>query len=96
MRLYDWDGKALKEKAVLEGSKGVVSALSFSPDGTYLAAGDVSFAVALNSTLLCLALISALVKSSGRISLFDTKENKVHTGTLKSYTSAQEHKYSVL
>ncbi|TRM63711.1 WD40-repeat-containing domain protein [Schizophyllum amplum] len=40
VRLHEWDGKALKETAVLEGNKGVVSALSFSPDGKFLAAGD--------------------------------------------------------
>ena len=42
IRLYDWDGKALKEVAVLENNKGSVSALAFSPDGSLLAAGDVS------------------------------------------------------
>lgn len=41
MRLYDWDGKALAEAATLEGNKGVVSALAFSPDGALLTAGDV-------------------------------------------------------
>jgi hypothetical protein len=33
----------LKEFAVLEGNKGVISALAFSPDGNYLAAGDVGY-----------------------------------------------------
>lgn len=42
IRLYDWDGKALKELGVLENNKGTISALAFSPDGTLLAAGDVS------------------------------------------------------
>ena len=42
VRLYDWDGKALKEVGVLEGNKGIVSALGISPDGSLLAAGDVS------------------------------------------------------
>ena len=42
MRLYSWDGKALSEKATLEGNKGTVSALAFSPDGKLLASGDVS------------------------------------------------------
>jgi WD40 repeat protein len=41
VRLYQWDGKTLKESAVLEGNKGVVSAVAFSPDGSHLAAGDV-------------------------------------------------------
>lgn len=45
MHLFDWDGKALKETSTLEGNKGVVSALAFSPDGTLLAAGDVSISI---------------------------------------------------
>ena len=40
--MYDWDGTTFTEVATLEGNKGVVSALSFSPDGTKLVAGDVS------------------------------------------------------
>lgn len=39
--LYAWDGKELKAGDVLEGPKGVVHALAFSPDGKLLAAGDV-------------------------------------------------------
>lgn len=42
VRLYEWDGKTLKENGTLENNKGVVSALAFSPDGAWLAAGDVS------------------------------------------------------
>lgn len=42
VRLYDWDGKGLKEVATLESNKGAVSALAFSPNGSLLAAGDVS------------------------------------------------------
>ena len=42
VRLYSWDGKTLTETAILEGNKGVVSALSFTPDGKLLASGDVS------------------------------------------------------
>jgi WD40 repeat protein len=41
VRLNHWDGTALKEMGVLEGNKGIVSALAFSPDGNLLAAGDV-------------------------------------------------------
>ncbi|KAH9941649.1 WD40 repeat-like protein [Epithele typhae] len=40
VRLYSWDGKVLKEEATLEGNKGPVSALAFTPDGQHLAAGD--------------------------------------------------------
>ncbi|KDR80239.1 hypothetical protein GALMADRAFT_242541 [Galerina marginata CBS 339.88] len=42
VRLSEWDGKTLKEVVVLEGNQGAVSALAFSPDGKYLAAGDAS------------------------------------------------------
>lgn len=42
VRLYEWDGKALAEAATLEGNKGTVSAVAFSPDGSLLAAGDSS------------------------------------------------------
>ena len=41
VRLYGWDGKSLSEIATLEGNKGAISALAFSPDGSQLAAGDV-------------------------------------------------------
>ncbi|KAK0220027.1 WD40 repeat-like protein [Armillaria fumosa] len=47
--LYEWDGKSLKEGGVLEGNKGVISALDFSPDGIYLASGDSSGRIALFS-----------------------------------------------
>lgn len=42
MRLHEWDGKSLKETGVLENNRALVSALAFSPDGKYLAVGDVS------------------------------------------------------
>ncbi|KAJ7100107.1 WD40-repeat-containing domain protein [Mycena belliarum] len=47
IRLHDWSGTALKEVAVLEGNKGVLSALAFSPDGAMLAAGDSSGRIVL-------------------------------------------------
>lgn len=42
VRLYDWDGKSLKETGVLEGNRGPISAIQFSPDGTMVVSGDVS------------------------------------------------------
>lgn len=72
MRLYDWDGKALAEVATLEGSKGVVSALAFSPDGALLTAGDVSVLLPLaDSPTLTIS------QSSGKIILYNVKERKV-------------------
>ncbi|KII87874.1 hypothetical protein PLICRDRAFT_42397 [Plicaturopsis crispa FD-325 SS-3] len=47
VHLYKWDGKSLQESSVLEGNKGVVSALAFSPDGSYLASGDSSGRIVL-------------------------------------------------
>ncbi|KAG6883789.1 hypothetical protein C0993_003795, partial [Termitomyces sp. T159_Od127] len=42
VRSNSWDGKTLTETAVLEGNKGVISALAFSPDGKLLASEDSS------------------------------------------------------
>ncbi|KAI0690233.1 WD40 repeat-like protein [Cerioporus squamosus] len=47
VRLYTWDGKSLAESATLEGAKGAVSALAFSPDGALLASGDSSGKIVL-------------------------------------------------
>jgi WD40 repeat protein len=47
VRLHEWDGKALKETAVLENNQGLISALAFSPNGKYLTAGDVSLSSAI-------------------------------------------------
>lgn len=44
VRLYDWNGKLLKEAGLLEGNKGPISAIKFSPDGTKVVSGDVSCA----------------------------------------------------
>ena len=45
VRLAQWDGISLKDLGVLEGNKGVISALAFSPDGNLLASGDVRILV---------------------------------------------------
>jgi WD40 repeat protein len=42
VRLYSWDGTTLRETNTLEGNRGIISALAFSPDGKYLVSGDVS------------------------------------------------------
>lgn len=47
VRLYSWDGKTLTESATLEGNKGTVSALAFTPDGSLLASGDSSGKIVL-------------------------------------------------
>ncbi|KAJ8454420.1 hypothetical protein ONZ45_g19315 [Pleurotus djamor] len=47
VHLHEWDGKSLKETAVLEGNKAVVSALAVSPDGKYLSSGDSSGRICL-------------------------------------------------
>ncbi|KAI0346150.1 WD40 repeat-like protein [Trametopsis cervina] len=47
VRLHEWDGKVLKEVAVLENNKGSISALAFSPDGSLLVAGDAAGKIAL-------------------------------------------------
>ena len=43
VRLYTWDSKSLKETGLLEGNKGPISAIRFSPDGKMVVSGDVSY-----------------------------------------------------
>ena len=47
VRLYDWDGKALKKAGLLEGNTATISALAFSPNGKLIASGEVSITVPL-------------------------------------------------
>lgn len=42
IHLYNWTDDTLKEVGTLEENRGTISAISFSPDGSLLAAGDVS------------------------------------------------------
>ncbi|TBU43911.1 WD40 repeat-like protein [Dichomitus squalens] len=67
VRLYSWDGKALSEKATLEGNKGTVSALAFSPDGKHLASGDSSGKIALFDAAAHKLVTSRWSFHSGRI-----------------------------
>jgi len=67
VRLYNWDSRSLKEAGLLEGNKGPISAIRFSPDGTKVVSGDVSFVnfFALPET--------DPTQSSGKLFLFDVK-----------------------
>ncbi|GJE96547.1 WD40 repeat domain-containing protein [Phanerochaete sordida] len=65
--LYEWDGKSLTETAVLEGNRGALSALAFSPDGSQLAAGDSSGKIALFDAKAKKFITSRWSFHSGRI-----------------------------
>ncbi|KAJ3552698.1 hypothetical protein NM688_g4017 [Phlebia brevispora] len=67
VRLYNWDGKALKEVAVLDSNKGAISALAFSPDGSLLAAGDSSGKVILYDAKERKLITSRWTFHSGRV-----------------------------
>jgi WD repeat-containing protein 1 (actin-interacting protein 1) len=41
VHVYSWDGAQLGKAGLLEGNKGIVTALAFSPDGSMIASGDV-------------------------------------------------------
>jgi len=42
VRLYEWDARSLREAGLLEGNKGSISAIRFSPDGAMVVSGDSS------------------------------------------------------
>ncbi|TFY62674.1 hypothetical protein EVJ58_g3719 [Rhodofomes roseus] len=67
VRLYDWDGKTLTEAATLEGNKGTVSALAFSPDGALLTTGDSSGKIILFDVKERKAVTSRWSFHTGRI-----------------------------
>lgn len=66
--VYKWDGRSLSEAGVLTNNKGAVSAIAFSPDGSKLAAGDVSSCLPLQRNDL---LTRDMLQSSGKIVLYD-------------------------
>ncbi|KAF7795659.1 hypothetical protein EIP86_006824 [Pleurotus ostreatoroseus] len=77
VRLYDWDGKSLKEVATLESNKGAISALAFSPDGSLLVAGDSSGKVILYDVKERKLITSRWSFHSGRVlSLAWTKDGR--------------------
>lgn len=98
MYLYDWDGKALKESGALEGLRGVVSALAISPDGSLLAAGDVSvLSLKFNSIQLMIAC-SLLARSSCSISRneryafpYHIQESRTHIPNIMTLLHADCH-----
>ncbi|KAH9855356.1 WD40 repeat-like protein [Lenzites betulinus] len=67
VHLYSWDGRALAEKATLDGNKGAVSALAFSPDGSHLASGDSSGKIVLFDPVAGKAITSRWAFHSARI-----------------------------
>ncbi|KAF9530217.1 WD40-repeat-containing domain protein [Crepidotus variabilis] len=87
VRLNEWDGKALKELAVLEGNQGQVSALSFSPDGKYLASGDSSGKVILFDVQERKLFTSRWAHHSARINSFSWTEDSRHlaSGSLDTH-----------
>jgi hypothetical protein len=76
VHLYTWDGQSLKDAGTLEGNKATVSALAFTPDGSLLAAGDVSPCACLSPQPL------TANQSSGKIVLFNVKEKTVSVNHL--------------
>ncbi|CAA7264403.1 unnamed protein product [Cyclocybe aegerita] len=87
VRLNEWDGKALKEVAVLEGNQGVVSVLAFSPDGKYLAAGDSSGKLILFDAKERKLLTSRWAHHSARINSLSWTADSAHcaSGSLDTH-----------
>ncbi|TFK49120.1 WD40 repeat-like protein [Heliocybe sulcata] len=87
VHLHEWDGKALKDLAVLEGNKGNVTAVAFSPDGTYLAAGDSSGKVVLFNVNERKAVTSRWSFHSGRINSLSWTADSRHcaSGSLDTH-----------
>ncbi|KAJ3512753.1 hypothetical protein NLJ89_g3342 [Agrocybe chaxingu] len=90
VRLHEWDGKALKEIAVLEGNQGVVSALAFSPDGKHLASGDSSGKLILFDAKERKLLTSRWAHHSARINSLSWTADSAHcaSGSLDTHVNA--------
>ncbi|EIN08347.1 WD40 repeat-like protein [Punctularia strigosozonata HHB-11173 SS5] len=87
VHLHSWDGKALQEAATLEGNKGVVSAVSFSPDGSLLAAGDSTGKIVLFDVKERKAITSRWTFHSARITSLDWTSDGKHcaSGSLDTH-----------
>lgn len=87
VHLFDWDGKTLKESSVLEGNKGLVSALAFSPDGDLLASGDSSGKVVLFDVLKKSVITSRWSYHSARINSLSWTSDSKHcaSGSLDTH-----------
>jgi WD40 repeat protein len=93
VHLYDWDGKALKGSLVLEGNKGVVSALAFSPDGNLLAAGDVCiFLSSPDARRLIFRMNAHSLADGSSCSMLKRKRSYIHT-SISHRTESKVHTY---
>ncbi|KAF8348597.1 WD40-repeat-containing domain protein [Amanita rubescens] len=87
VRLYDWDGKVLKEAGVLEGNTSTISALSFSPDGKLIASGDSTGRIALFSATEKKLVTMRWSFHSARINSFAWTADSLHcaSGSLDTH-----------
>ncbi|KZT25763.1 WD40 repeat-like protein [Neolentinus lepideus HHB14362 ss-1] len=87
VHLYEWDGKTLKDLATLDGNKGNVTALAFSLDGVYLAAGDSSGKVILFNVDERKVLTSRWSFHSGKINSLSWTADSQHcaSGSLDTH-----------
>ncbi|KAF8636915.1 hypothetical protein AX17_003166 [Amanita inopinata Kibby_2008] len=87
VRLYDWDGKALKAAGTLEGNNGSISALAFSPDGKLIASGDSSGRIVLFDAIEKKLVTTRWSFHSGRILSFAWTADSLHcaSGSLDTH-----------
>ncbi|KAJ3172014.1 hypothetical protein HDU88_006826 [Geranomyces variabilis] len=67
VHIYTLDGNSLKDKATLEGNRGAVTALAYSPDGNMLAAGDAQSKIVVYDTASNEVKLHQWVFHSGRV-----------------------------